>query len=277
MSRLACTGWNNPGLMRISLLLLLFLPTALLAQEDFDSCLEGLGRKLALELTFMAKSKVAVSDLVTLHGDSNSLGMAASEELTVALVHHALDFEVMDRAHLKAIFAEHRLALGGLMNDESLIELGKLESVDVIVTGTLSRLSDRYKVTVKALDTETATLLAAERAYFPRTKELDAIFDGAPLTPTPSPPVTLPPPADCHATGTGTVVFVNHADQALTLFVDALACGTTQKHTLAPGESMTMKGVCGGMVQYEAVAAGMQQAGSVYVYACNAKTIELKR
>ena len=96
----------------------------------------------------------------------------------MAFVHHALGFEVMDRSHLKAIFAEHRMALGGLMNEESLIELGRLESVDVIVTGTIARLSDRYKITVKAHDTETASLLAADRAYCARTLDLDAAFSG---------------------------------------------------------------------------------------------------
>lgn len=262
--------------MRILFLLILLAPAALTAQDDFDSCLDKLGRKLALELTFLEKTNVAVSDLVTLHGDSNQLGMAASEELTVALVHHAIGFDVMDRAHLKAIFAEHRLALGGLMSEESLIELGKMESVDAIVTGTIAQMGDRYKITVKALDTETATLLAAERSYFPRTAELDAFFGGIESSPIPAPVDPKPAPSDCRTTGTGTTVFVNHAAQPVTLFVKALACGTTQTHTLSPGETMTMKGVCGGMVQYEAVAPGLQQAGSVFVYACDTKTVVLK-
>lgn len=260
------------------LLFALLLPATWHAQDGLDACLDKLGKSLALKLTSLEKTHVAVSDLVTLAGDSNLLGMTASEELTVALVHHALGFEVMDRSHLKAIFAEHRMALGGLMNEESLIELGRLESVDVIVTGTIAQLSDRYKITVKALDTETASLLAADRAYCARTPDLDAAFTGAPVgtvpLPDPDPDPKPVPVVDCATYKTGALHVTNHADRTVTLHVKA-ECGTTQTHALSPGETMTMNGLCAGLVQWSASGADWRKAGSVFIHACEQRKVQL--
>jgi len=257
-----------------TLLFALLLPATWNAQDGLDACLDKLGKSLALKLASLEKTHVAVSDLVTLAGDSNLLGMTASEELTVAFVHHALGFEVMDRSHLKAIFAEHRMALGGLMNEESLIELGRLESVDVIVTGTIVQLSDRYKITVKALDTETASLLAADRAYCARTPDLDAAFSGLPHSPKPAPDPKPVPMVDCASYKTGKLHVVNHTDRTVNLKVRA-ECGTTQTHALAPGESMTMNGLCAGLVQWSATGADWRKAGTVFLHACEERKVQL--
>lgn len=257
-----------------TLLFALLLPATWNAQDGLDACLDKLGKSLTLKLASLEKNHVAVSDLVTLAGDSNLLGMTASEEVTVAFVHHALGFEVMDRSHLKAIFAEHRMALGGLMNEESLIELGRLESVDVIVTGTIAQLSDRYKITVKALDTETASLLAADRAYCARTPDLDASFSGMPhsLKP-PSDPKPVPM-VDCASHKTGKLHVVNHTDRTVTLKVRA-ECGTAQTHALSPGESMTMNGLCAGLVQWSAMGADWRKAGTVFLHTCEERKVQL--
>lgn len=258
------------------------------SQTAFDEALDDLSKKLSLKITPLEKSHVAVSDLVTLAGDSTALGMMAAEELTIGLVHHALGFEVMDRAHLKAVFDEHKLAMGGLLSEEGLIELGKLESVDVVVTGTITALPDRYKITVKALDTETAGVIAAERVYCLREAWLDALFGDAmgglpPVKPRePVLPDPIKPSYPCDVAGTGQIQFTNQTGDMLTAQITCEAvdgaCAHETRLKLEAGASRMSAPVCQGIVHYElfdAYGKTVGKGGTLYLSPCDVKPVTI--
>lgn len=264
----------------------LLLASSGFGQTSFDEALDDLSKKLALRITPLEKHHIAVSDLVTLKGDSTALGMMAAEELTIGLVHHALGFEVMDRAHLRAIFDEHKLAMGGLLSEEGLIELGKLESVDVVVTGTITALPDRYKITVKALDTETAGVIAAERTYCLREAWLDALFGiDSPVRPPAKPadpidPKPIKPTLPCDVSGTGQIQFTNQRGDDLTVQISCEgssgSCEPKQKLVVRSGTTQKSAPVCSGIVHYalfDSYGKSVGKGGTLYLSPCDVKPV----
>ena len=116
---------------------------------------------IAARLEASGRKAVAVADFTDLQGNVNELGRYLAEELSVALVNDAKSFSVIDRTHLKSLLREHKLASTGLIDPQTARQLGKIAGVDTLVTGTLTAFGDSVKLTVKALDTETARILGA--------------------------------------------------------------------------------------------------------------------
>jgi TolB-like protein len=125
--------------------------------------------------------RVGVEDFGDLDGRVTELGRYLAEELSGALVAAAKGFEVIDRQRMKSLLAEHRLGTTGLLDPETMQKLGKIAGVEALVTGTLTRLSDRVELHLKVLDMETAAILVSSKVEIPETdpikdllrKELD--------------------------------------------------------------------------------------------------------
>lgn len=270
-------------------ILMLSSPILGLAQLDFDTALDVLGNHISNKVYLQEKSKVAVANLVDHLGEENELGSLISEELTVALLKHSRGFEVMDRDHLQAIFEEHKLAMGGLMNDSTLIQIGKMESVEVIITGSIVKLGNRYKVTIKALDTETAMVIAADKEYFTAERYLDEYYGiETPLGPIGPEPVEScpvdPKPvlAPRHDEGYGTVYVNNAQPFPLLLSLKNSNPKTTCKDYVTfevrSGHTVHVKGMCKGNVEYEArngYTGEVVSQGTVYLKTCSEKVVRL--
>lgn len=270
---------------KIFLIALMCVPAYLSAQMDFDAAIDAVGKRISFKIYEQEKSKVAVANLVDHLGAPNELGGLISEEMTVSLLKHSRGFEVMDRAHLAAIIEEHKLALGGLMNDSTLIELGRLESVEVVITGTITRLGNRYKVTIKALDTQSGMVVAADREYFEAEKFLDEYYGldsgiGDPLDPNPDP--VKPSVGDC-ATGKHGMVYVQNSrshDVKVTLEANnpSGSCEGRISFEVKAGETNHVRGICAGNVTYtivHAVSFESLNRGTLYMKACGERAIKL--
>jgi hypothetical protein len=79
---------------------------------------------------------------------------------------------VIDRANLRSILAEHKLSEEGLTNPETAKQLGRFANVDAILIGTITALDSDMVLTVKAISTETAEIVAASKTTITRTKEI---------------------------------------------------------------------------------------------------------
>ncbi len=177
-------------------LLLLFTVSCMAGQSSFEPAIDKAAKELTEKLHLQLLGKVAVVNFTNHLGEENELGIIAAEEFTYALIEHAFGFEVMDRGHLASIFEEHKLAMGGLVNEASLIEWGKLESVEALVIGSITRLDDSYKLTLKAIDTETAGIVAASKCVFSATPAWDEYYGYKASVIEPGPTI-LPVSRDC--------------------------------------------------------------------------------
>ena len=136
-------------------------------------------------LTFLFALALTFTDL---QGNVSELGRYLAEELSGVLAEEAHGFRVVDRSHLKVILQEHKLASTGLIDPQTARQLGRFTGVDTLVTGTItSAFGDSVRVSVKALDAETAEIIAQSHADVPKTKAVDELLQhgigGAPANP----------------------------------------------------------------------------------------------
>jgi hypothetical protein len=88
---------------------------------------------------------------------------------------------VVDRANLDKVRAEQGFQLSGDVSDESAKAIGQMLGAGAIVTGTLVNLGDAYRLTLKAINVETARVAAsypADIANSPRVQTLLASSGG---------------------------------------------------------------------------------------------------
>lgn len=162
---------------------------------SYDQELARVGGELAQCLKSEGNRRVGAVDFTDLQGNANELGRLVAEELSAELVGFSTSngFQVIDRGHLAAILQEHELSTSGLFNTETTKELGEFSGIDVLITGNVLDLESGIRMTVKALSTETASVICATRGNLPKTmtiREMLAIGIGeigSARTPDPAP------------------------------------------------------------------------------------------
>jgi TolB-like protein len=65
-------------------------------------------------------------------------------------------FTAVDRQQLDLIRAEHEFQMSGSVDEKLAVSIGKMLSAQTIVSGRVRKMGDRYRMTIRALDVETA-------------------------------------------------------------------------------------------------------------------------
>jgi TolB-like protein len=171
---------------------ILCLALAVLAKPlpAFELEIEEISRSVAGALQEAGKTRVAVVDFTDIQGRPDPLGRFLAEELSVALVSVAVDFRVVDRLHLQTILSENEIQRAGVFERDTTRKLLALTEVDALVTGRLTPSSTRIRMTVKVLDTDTASLLGAVSVSIERDELIDELLaiSGNDLLTEPFPP-----------------------------------------------------------------------------------------
>lgn len=164
------------------------VPVCSAYEDELNNMSQGLTR----DIIKSGKKRVAVVDFTDLHGNITELGRFISEELSVNLTRNSTKYEVIDRAHLKAIMTEHKFAASGLVDPETIKEIGKIASVDLLVTGLLTPFGDSIRISCKILSTKTAKVLNARKVDIAKTRSIEnmlaqSIEQGVEPAPRPAP------------------------------------------------------------------------------------------
>lgn len=147
-----------------------------LGAQDFDSKLEGLAETIAGKISENSKKKIAVWGFFEANGQQTALGNFLTEDFSVYITNFGDKFEVIDRNHLDLLLKEHKLNAEGFIDSDTAKEIGKITAADAIITGTYSMVgSDKVKVRVKVLDTESALQFAATMGLLPLNEGLKEI------------------------------------------------------------------------------------------------------
>ena len=149
------------------------------SSQGFDAALTQLSDDISSKIRTTGKRKVAVWDFTDTEGKITNLGKYLSEEVSVNLTNASYSLNVMDRNHLNTILREHKLNAEGVVDVNTAKQLGKINAVDAIITGTVTVFVDKIRLTIKVLDTETALIIAATKGDLPISKEI-ASFLGVP-------------------------------------------------------------------------------------------------
>jgi len=85
-------------------------------------------------------------------------GAIVAEWITTAL-NKTGAFEVYERLSLSKLLEEHKLGMTGLLDDETIAEIGRIHGVEAIVHGSVSKFANTISVTAKVIEVETAKLI----------------------------------------------------------------------------------------------------------------------
>ncbi|UCE05097.1 MAG: hypothetical protein JSW07_15955 [bacterium] len=85
-------------------------------------------------------------------------GAIIAEWMTTAL-NKTGAFEVYERLSLEKLMEEHKMGMSGLLDEETIAQIGKMRGVQAIVTGSVIKFGDIISVTAKLINTETAKII----------------------------------------------------------------------------------------------------------------------
>lgn len=145
----------------------------------YEKEIRAMAATMAESIGKSGKKTVAVVDFTDLQGNVTELGRFLAEEFSVALAGAGKGFEVVDRTHLKAVLAEHRLASTGLIDPATARKLGQITGVEALVTGTITPFGEHVRVAVKVMDSETAKVVFAVATELPKTKAVEELLGKA--------------------------------------------------------------------------------------------------
>jgi TolB-like protein len=172
------------------------IPSISISQSSlaYEKEIRSISSTIAENIIKTGKKTVAVVDFTDLQGNVTELGRFLAEEISVNLTVMAKGFEVIDRTHLKSILTEHKLFMSGLVDPNTVKQLGKITGVDAIVTGSVTPFGDSIRVSAKVIATDTARVIGASSGDIPKTKALEELLArgietmAAPAIPTPTAP-----------------------------------------------------------------------------------------
>jgi hypothetical protein len=117
-------------------------------------------------------TKVAI---VSVASPSTAFSSYVIDSLEAALVDKGT-VKVVDRANLEKIRAEQGFHLSGDVSDESAKEIGKMLGAGAIVTGSLLNIGDEYRLTLKAINIESAEVAVSYPADIANDKRVQALL-----------------------------------------------------------------------------------------------------
>jgi len=85
------------------------------------------------------------------------------------------NFSVVDRSQLEEIMAEQDFQLSGAVDDDEAVKIGKLAGAQTIISGSMQEIGDEFRLMVRALSVETATVEAQDRWDMEKDKKLEAL------------------------------------------------------------------------------------------------------
>jgi hypothetical protein len=128
---------------------------------------DSLPQAIALAARAISEGLPERSRLGVINIDSSPAadGEFAVEELTAHLV-NMKKFSIVDRRSLEAVLAEQDLHMSGLVDDDSVISLGKLAGAEIVLTGSIGGFGENRRLMVKALDVRTGEIKAMSSQKF---------------------------------------------------------------------------------------------------------------
>ena len=147
--------------------------------QTMDDEMAGLADKISKALVARGCKNVAAVDFTDLQGQPTELGRFLSEQLTVEIVSTG-GVSMVDRANIKSILAEHKLAEEGLVDPANAKKLGEFAGVDAILVGNVTELDDGIVLMVRAISTGSANIVAAGRIKFSKSSEGSIPASGIP-------------------------------------------------------------------------------------------------
>ena len=140
-----------------------------------DSKLDELVNQIITSLSQNQKTKIAIIEFSDIQGNITNLGRYLAEELTTRL-YRTGKFEVVERQLLNTILQEHQLSISGIIDENSVVELGKILGVDAIATGSITDLGSGVKVNARLISAKTGKVFSVASAKIPKDETVKMLL-----------------------------------------------------------------------------------------------------
>lgn len=159
-------------------------PLSVFAASSLDDGIRELSSAIVPQVRKLGQKRIAVVDFSDLQGRVTSLGRFVADELSAALAISGTGLRVVDRQHLARIIQEQKLAIYGITDPLAVRRLGQLAGADALVTGSITDLVDRVRITAKVLSTSTADIVGAAQTTIPRSQDVVRLLGSGTTQPT---------------------------------------------------------------------------------------------
>ena len=166
----------------LSLTLIIFFTHAF-GQGGLDQRISELSQQIAKEMTEYNKTTIAVIEFSDLQGNVTDFGRFLAEELITRL-YQTKKFKVIERHLLNKIIAEQKLSLTGIVDPTSAKQLGKILSVDAIVSGSITDLAQSLRINARLISTETGEIFAVASTEIFKDESVIKLLQTGVTTPT---------------------------------------------------------------------------------------------
>jgi len=163
-----------------------------------------------LSFTAMAQDKkVAVFDPA---GNADNAVKEIIREMISSVVVNTNGYEVLERQLINRVLEEHRLQIGGLVDDSQVVEMGKLMGANVAFVTSVTGLGSNFFISVKMIDVQTARIEKQNTGQSQRGMD-DLINVVQTVVGSMVGPVSAPPPL----TGEPAIIHLYRPRRALTI------------------------------------------------------------
>lgn len=175
--------------MRVFTLLLVLLSHMVLAQksktqlkvaDDLAARLSGINFKTSpVRLAIVPFTASAASNDASLPVDKqrNAFGEYLTE-LVIGKVSENAQFKLFERSRLDAIFKENELMLSGMMKPSEAIRIGELLPIDMLFSGTYTKLKSYVDVSGRLIDVASGEIVTTYSGRVKMTKNIKSLFEG---------------------------------------------------------------------------------------------------
>ena len=223
MSRIVFKGFSLPPLIFIVLFIIsttsiIFTQNAQefstflekIVQEINDSNPSDRPKRLAV-MTFISTSALSPST------GQNEFGEYLTESIISALAADTRKFKIIERKRLDLILKENALILGGIINENQAIKLGELAPIDLILSGTYTKLEDNIDINSRLIDVVTGEVMSSIAGTVILTDNLASLFYQSEL------PADYDPCRELHEKITYSLLDLSSQDKVQNLIEQALA------------------------------------------------------
>ena len=109
--------------------------------------------KMAISNTTQTSLKMAISSFYSNSVSSDHLKLI-EDKLGLELM-SSNNFDLLERSQMNLVLNEQGFQQSGCVEDECIVEIGKLTGVEVILAGKIGLIDDLYIITLRAIDVET--------------------------------------------------------------------------------------------------------------------------
>jgi len=163
---------------RLGIVIILLILASIAYANSIDrrvrSLLDDLAKKYVLtQQTLVSKKTVTLIEIRNISplAEKNYVGEAVAERIKTA-VQDSLVFTYVDRELLEEALEEIELSLSDF-SEGSTVEVGRIEEVELLLTGSVLEEGEGFLITLQLVDVETTTLAAVSQTRFAKTELIE--------------------------------------------------------------------------------------------------------